>query len=103
MDIQVSAILSLIGDTNGRVPVTSSRYAVNKLKLPVETAWRRWYHNKEVGGYVVGYKKGLVLATVRGAGHMVPSYQPERALVMISSFLKGKLPPYWKGYSGKSQ
>ncbi|XP_076940259.1 serine carboxypeptidase 1-like [Bidens hawaiensis] len=82
------------GDTDGRVPVTSSRYSVNKLKLPVETAWRPWYCNKEVGGYVVGYKKGVVLITVRGAGHMVPSHQPERALAMISSFLIGNLPPY---------
>ncbi|XP_076883277.1 serine carboxypeptidase 1-like [Bidens hawaiensis] len=81
------------GDIDGRVPVTSSRYSVNKLKLPVETAWRPWYFNKEVGGYVVGYKKGFVLATVRGAGHMVPSDQPERAFLIISSFLKGKLPP----------
>ncbi|KAM7518304.1 hypothetical protein LguiB_017266 [Lonicera macranthoides] len=80
------------GDTDGRVPVTSSRYAVNAMKLPVETAWRPWYSNKEVGGYVVGYK-GVVLVTVRGAGHLVPSYQPERALAMISSFLQGKLPP----------
>lgn len=46
----------------------------------------------QVGGYVVGYK-GVVLVTVRGAGHAVPSYQPERALAMISSFLQGKLPP----------
>ncbi|KAL7604256.1 hypothetical protein Lser_V15G18899 [Lactuca serriola] len=80
------------GDTDGRVPVTSSRYSVNKLKLPVETAWRPWYYNKEVGGYVVGYK-GVILTTVRGAGHAVPSYQPERALLLISSFLHGKLPP----------
>ena len=46
----------------------------------------------QVGGYVVGYK-GLTLITVRGAGHMVPSYQPERALDMISYFLRGELPP----------
>lgn len=46
----------------------------------------------QVGGYVVGYK-GLTFATVRGAGHMVPSYQPQRALTMISSFLLGELPP----------
>nr|KAJ0211866.1 hypothetical protein LSAT_V11C400205690 [Lactuca sativa] len=83
------------GDTDGRVPVTSSRYSVNKLKLPVETAWRPWYYNKEVGGYVVGYK-GVVLTTVRGAGHTVPCYQPERALQMISSFLQGKLPPSFR-------
>ncbi|KAI3522111.1 hypothetical protein L1887_11590 [Cichorium endivia] len=83
------------GDIDGMIPVTSTRYAVNKLKLPVETAWRPWYYNKEVGGYVVGYK-GVVLTTVRGAGHTVPSYQPERALMMISSFLQGKLPPSFR-------
>ncbi|KAK9270572.1 hypothetical protein L1049_026153 [Liquidambar formosana] len=80
------------GDMDGRVPITSSRYAINTLKLLVDTAWRPWYSNNEVGGYVVGYK-GVVLTTVRGAGHMVPSYQPERALTMISSFLQGILPP----------
>ncbi|XP_057503101.1 serine carboxypeptidase 1-like [Actinidia eriantha] len=80
------------GDVDGRVPITSSRHSINTFKLPVETAWRPWYSSNEVGGYVVGYK-GLVLITVRGAGHTVPSYQPERALTMISSFLNGTLPP----------
>lgn len=46
----------------------------------------------QVGGYVLGYK-GVVFTTVRGAGHMVPTNQPQRALIMISSFLEGKLPP----------
>ncbi|ESW32816.1 hypothetical protein PHAVU_001G019500 [Phaseolus vulgaris] len=80
------------GDTDGRVPITSSRYSVNALKLPVETTWRPWYSGNEVGGYLIGYK-GLTLITVRGAGHMVPSYQPKRALTMISFFLQGELPP----------
>ncbi|XVF74172.1 hypothetical protein PTKIN_Ptkin13bG0038800 [Pterospermum kingtungense] len=80
------------GDTDGRVPVTSSRYAIKTLELPVETAWQPWYSNSEVGGYVVGYK-GVTFTTIRGAGHTVPSYQPERALTMITSFLQGKLPP----------
>ncbi|CAJ2675486.1 unnamed protein product [Trifolium pratense] len=80
------------GDIDGRVPITSTKYSINSLKLPVNTAWRPWYTGKEVGGYVIGYK-GLTLVTVRGAGHMVPSYQPHRALSMIASFLHGKLPP----------
>ena len=46
----------------------------------------------QAGSYVEEYN-GLTLATVREAGHEVPSYQPERALAMISSFLQGKLPP----------
>lgn len=80
------------GDTDGVVPITSSRYAINTFKLPVKTAWRAWYSDNEVGGYVVEYE-GLVLTTVRGSGHTVPSYQPGRALTMISSFLNGTLPP----------
>ncbi|KAK2442737.1 serine carboxypeptidase [Trifolium repens] len=79
------------GDTDARVPVTSSRYSINKLKLPINSAWRPWYSGKEIGGYVVGYK-GLTFVTVRGAGHIVPSWQPERALILISSFLYGSLP-----------
>ncbi|KAL8195205.1 hypothetical protein R6Q57_025608 [Mikania cordata] len=75
-----------------QVPTTSSRYSINALDLPIETAWRPWYLNKEVGGYLEAYK-GLLLITVRGAGHTVPSYQPQRALALFSSFLKGTLPP----------
>nr|XP_043630085.1 serine carboxypeptidase 1-like [Erigeron canadensis] len=80
------------GDIDGRVPITSTRYSINTLNLPIETPWRPWYLNKEVGGYLEGYK-GLLLITVRGAGHTVPSYQPQRALTLFSSFLGGMLPP----------
>ncbi|KAF4355881.1 hypothetical protein CsatB_007740 [Cannabis sativa] len=90
--LTTSGISIWCGDTDGRVPVASSRYSINILNLPVVKAWRPWYSRNEVGGYVVEYK-GLTLTTVRGAGHMVPSYQPKRALTMISSFLDGKPPP----------
>ncbi|KAM0016299.1 putative carboxypeptidase D [Helianthus debilis subsp. tardiflorus] len=36
------------GDVDARVPVTSSRYSINTLNLPIQTAWRPWYHNNEV-------------------------------------------------------
>ncbi|KAJ8622730.1 hypothetical protein MRB53_031259 [Persea americana] len=78
------------GDVDGRLPVTSTRYSLNKLKLPVKTPWQAWYVNQEVGGYSAVYKGDLTLATVRGAGHEVPSYQPIRALAMIKFFLAGK-------------
>lgn len=47
----------------------------------------------QVGGYVQGYTGGLVFATVRAAGHAVPAYEPEGALVLVASFLNGTLPP----------
>ncbi|XP_020113562.1 serine carboxypeptidase II-3-like [Ananas comosus] len=80
------------GDTDGIVPITATKNALKKLNLSISNKWRPWYSNQEVGGYVEEYK-GLVLVTVRGAGHMVPSYQPERALTMIACFLRAKLPP----------
>nr|KYP32852.1 Serine carboxypeptidase-like 40 [Cajanus cajan] len=80
------------GDTDAAVPVTSSRYAINTLKLPIQVPWRAWYSGNEVGGFVVKYK-GVTFATVRGAGHEVPSWQPARALTLIFSFLNGSLPP----------
>ncbi|KAA3489741.1 serine carboxypeptidase II-3-like [Gossypium australe] len=81
------------GDKDGRVPVVATRYSLNVLKLGVKNGWHAWYSEKEVGGYVVEYEGGLALVTVRGAGHLVPSNQPQRALTFISSFLQGTLPP----------
>ncbi|XP_008802653.3 serine carboxypeptidase II-3-like [Phoenix dactylifera] len=78
------------GDVDGRVPVTSSRYSLNQLNLLVKTEWQPWFINKEVGGYSVIYDDNLTFATVRGAGHEVPSYQALRALVLVKFFLEGK-------------
>uniref|UniRef100_A0A804I997 Carboxypeptidase n=1 Tax=Musa acuminata subsp. malaccensis TaxID=214687 RepID=A0A804I997_MUSAM len=81
------------GDIDAVVPVTSTKASLNMLDLPIRRAWLPWYIDHEVGGYVVEYK-GITFVTVRGAGHEVPSYQPERSLAMITAFLQGtSLPP----------
>ncbi|CAL5330642.1 unnamed protein product [Camellia sinensis] len=77
------------GDIDGRIPVTSTKYSINKMKLHLKTPWHPWYLNGEVGGYTEVYKGDLTFATVRGAGHQVPSYQPARALSLIMHFLAG--------------
>ena len=82
------------GDLDSTCSITSTRYSVKDLNLPVTKPWRAWYTpDLEVGGYVQQYEEGFTFASVRGAGHLVPSYQPERALVLLYSFLKGRLPP----------
>ncbi|KAM3377152.1 hypothetical protein P3S68_009565 [Capsicum galapagoense] len=80
------------GDIDHILPVTTSRYAIDKIKTPIKTPWYPWFFQGEVGGYAVEYQN-LTFATVRGAGHFVPSYQPGRALTMFSSFINGTLPP----------
>ncbi|XP_071729974.1 serine carboxypeptidase 1-like [Rutidosis leptorrhynchoides] len=79
------------GDTDGRVPVTVSKYSIDKLQTSIKTPWYPWMYGGEVGGYVEGYEN-LTFVTIRGAGHFVPSYQPARGLAFFSSFLEGKLP-----------
>ncbi|KAL2976549.1 hypothetical protein AAZX31_13G015500 [Glycine max] len=36
------------GDTDSVVPVTSSRYSINTLKLPIQVPWRPWYSGNEL-------------------------------------------------------
>ncbi|KAK1417488.1 hypothetical protein QVD17_26617 [Tagetes erecta] len=79
------------GDVDSSVPVTTTKYAIKKLNTTIKSPWRPWNLDGEVGGYVVEYEK-LTFVTVRGAGHFVPSYQPDRALALFSSFLAGKPP-----------
>ncbi|KAK6143185.1 hypothetical protein DH2020_023533 [Rehmannia glutinosa] len=77
------------GDIDGRVPVTSTKLAIDQMKLHPKTSWLPWYLDGEVGGYAQIYEENLTFATVRGAGHEVPSYQPARALSLIMNFLAG--------------
>ncbi|XP_056169086.1 serine carboxypeptidase-like 34 [Syzygium oleosum] len=80
------------GDTDGSVPVTSTRYALNKLGLNITENWRAWYKGREVGGWTMTYE-GLTFVTVRGAGHQVPTFAPKRSLQIIRHFLaNSKLP-----------
>nr|GFB46964.1 serine carboxypeptidase-like 40 [Tanacetum cinerariifolium] len=60
------------------------------MKLHIKTKWHPWFHQGEAGGFVQVYKGDLTLATVRGAGHQVPSFQPKRALALIKHSLSVK-------------
>ncbi|OMO76505.1 Peptidase S10, serine carboxypeptidase [Corchorus capsularis] len=80
------------GDTDGRVPVLSTRYSLSTLGLPITKAWRPWYHQKQVSGWFQEYK-GLTFATFRGAGHAVPCFKPSSSLAFFSAFLLGQSPP----------
>ncbi|KAL0398620.1 UNVERIFIED_CONTAM: Serine carboxypeptidase-like 31 [Sesamum radiatum] len=80
------------GDTDGRVPVLSTRYSLSSLGLPIKKAWRPWYHQKQVGGWIQEYY-GLTFATFRGAGHAVPTFKPSESLAFFASFLAGESLP----------
>ncbi|KAK8991191.1 hypothetical protein V6N11_062213 [Hibiscus sabdariffa] len=68
------------GDTDAAIPITSTRYTIDALKLPT------------VGGRTQEYK-GLNFLSVRGAGHEVPKHRPKQALTLIKAFLAGTSMP----------
>ncbi|CAA0817933.1 Serine carboxypeptidase-like 31 [Striga hermonthica] len=80
------------GDTDGRVPVLSTRYSLSLLELPILEAWRPWYYQKQVAGWVQKYH-GLTFVTVKGAGHAVPVLKPGESLALFASFLAGETLP----------
>eukprot|EP00128_Syssomonas_multiformis_P006054 Colp12_sorted_trinity150504_noHs@6891 len=75
------------GDMDGIVPTTGTRLWLPLLNLPLKETWRPWLVSNQVAGYVEKYE-GLTFATVRGAGHMVPGDQPERAYALLERFLE---------------
>lgn len=82
------------GDFDSICSLTATRYSVKDLNLAVTKKWGPWYTpNGEVGGFVQQYQGGFTLASVRAAGHMVPTFQPERSLVLLKAFLSNMLPP----------
>ncbi|KAF7838138.1 serine carboxypeptidase 24 [Senna tora] len=80
------------GDTDSVVPVTATRFSLNSLNLTIKTRYYPWYSGGQVGGWSEVYE-GLTFATVRGAGHEVPLFQPGRAFTLFRSFLAGKKLP----------
>uniref|UniRef100_A0A1D1XLI7 Carboxypeptidase n=1 Tax=Anthurium amnicola TaxID=1678845 RepID=A0A1D1XLI7_9ARAE len=80
------------GDTDSVVPVTATRFSLNHLHLTIKIPWYPWYSGREVGGWTEVYE-GLTFATVRGAGHEVPLFQPKRGFRLFKSFLGGNALP----------
>ena len=81
------------GTEDGVLPTLGTMRWINKLNLTIEKKWKQYYDdNKQVCGYAQQYKEGLVIVTVKGAGHMVPQDKRAAAYKMYSSFIKGVLP-----------
>lgn len=43
------------GDTDGRIPVTSTKNSINTMKLPIKTPWHAWYLYGEVNFQIKYY------------------------------------------------
>ncbi|KAF8043691.1 hypothetical protein BT93_A1872 [Corymbia citriodora subsp. variegata] len=87
-------ILVYSGDQDAAIPLLGTRTLVNNLAkelgLNTTVPYRVWFEQKQVAGWTQVYGDILSYATVRGSSHEVPFSQPERSLVLFSSFLGGR-------------
>ena len=47
LNLSCSFVMSS-GDTDARIPTTSTRYTLKKLGLPVKEDWSPWFYHKQV-------------------------------------------------------
>jgi carboxypeptidase C (cathepsin A) len=52
--------------------------------------WETYLVNDQLGGYYTEFEGNLGFLTVHGAGHEVPTYQPEVALDLFTKYLNGE-------------
>lgn len=88
--IKAYKVLVYSGDTDACVPHTGSEAWTRSLGFPVADEWRPWLVRDQVAGYVTVFDaNSFTFLTVKGAGHMVPQYQPEAAFAMITRWVNG--------------
>jgi len=96
-------VLIYNGDADACVPYKGNMEWIQDLvdagHLSESEAWRPWFNTAWPGmpaGYVTAYNvtsapsKDFHFLTIRLAGHMVPTFQPQSSIAFFSRFLAGK-------------
>lgn len=75
------------GDVDMACNFLGDEWFVDDLGLKLVSDYKAWHLKTQVAGYVKHFD-GLVFATVKGSGHMVPTDKPAAALALIAGFLE---------------
>lgn len=94
-------VLIYNGDADACVPYNGNEAWIRSLEnqgvIEETSPWTPWFqaNNVTAAGYLTKYQApgnvDLTFATIRLAGHMVPTVQPETAFAMFSRFLAKEL------------
>ena len=86
------------GDVDSCVNTRGTMACVKAMDFDLVEEWHPWTYQfdsmPQTGGYMWKMSNGFIFATVRGAGHLVPSQvvgRPPAALTLFSSWLAGTL------------
>jgi hypothetical protein len=81
------------GDTDpGINSFAAANWTSVGVALPETHSWQPWTVDgcQRMGGYVTSYKGDFRFVTIRGSGHMVPTYKNRAAFALASSVISGK-------------
>jgi len=94
-------VLIYNGDADSCVPFNGNEEWISLLEangdIKETSPWSPWYtsNKRAPAGYITKYQApgtsvDFSFATIRLAGHMAPTFQPEASLVMIQKFFAGE-------------
>uniref|UniRef100_J3N7X9 Uncharacterized protein n=1 Tax=Oryza brachyantha TaxID=4533 RepID=J3N7X9_ORYBR len=75
------------GDHDAVVPFLGTQAWVRSLGYPIVDDWRAWHIDGQSAGFTIAYGNNLTFATVKGAGHTAPEFEPERCFAMFSRWI----------------
>ncbi|KAG5181178.1 serine carboxypeptidase-like protein [Tribonema minus] len=83
-------ILIFSGDNDSVCATGGTQVWIYSLGRSAVSLWQQWRLDGQPAGYATKFSGGaLAFVTVHSAGHEVPAYQPERALVVLERYLDG--------------
>ena len=90
-------VLIYNGDTDPAITSWAAQNWTSHLGLEEIESWRPWTVDacKRMGGYVTKYQGDFDFLTIRGAGHMVPTYKSAATFTFLQAWLTDSdYPPY---------
>ncbi|KAL5707106.1 sinapoylglucose--choline O-sinapoyltransferase [Ranunculus cassubicifolius] len=88
-NISTKGYRSLIysGDHDMRISHVSTEAWIRSLNISVVDEWRPWLVEGQVAGFTTRYANGMIYATLKGAGHITPEYQPKESYTLFKNWL----------------
>jgi carboxypeptidase C (cathepsin A) len=83
-------ILIYNGDTDPAITSFATQNWTSHLGFDEISHWRPWTIDgcQQMGGYVERYEGNFDFLTIRGAGHMVPTYKPAASFAFLKAWLQ---------------
>jgi serine carboxypeptidase-like clade 1 len=84
-------VLVYNGDTDPAITSFATQNWTSHLGFDEDQHWRPWTVDgcERMGGYVTRYKGMFDFVTIRGAGHMVPTYKPAATFAFMKAWISG--------------